>query len=788
VISDWLWFPRLGPPGYLSIEIARIMPLISTLNTSTARGVARCRPRSSLLRIVAATVRASVLRARRPPICTTAALAALLTLCLAGTSLGAGQAQPGGPSPTVRTSSGLVGPGAGYTVAGGSSLVRQLQRGLRRGGYNTGPVDGLYGPLTERAVRRFQRAKGLAIDGVVGPQTRSAVRAASRRGGPTHARLRGGRDALRPGAGYGRPEGSQPVRELQRMLRSLGYDAGPVDGLFGPRTQAAVQWLQVKRGDRPSGVVDRASLRRLRTLTRGRPLPSDSAPLPGLAAPPLPSAGWHGRPIRNPLDDGKAEVSDRAERTEAVHPLRLGAGYRTPDGAPRVRRIQRMLRRSGYQSGDVDGRFGPRTRASVQWFQMKHGYEPTGVVEAATLTHLSALARGEAPARRVRTSTSPSHAKPAQPGGERASGTAPRPPAQQRDEDGSAAPLLLLALLGALGAAGILLLSITARRRKPRAPASGAAKEQPPGGAGKPSGDGAPGGAGKPSRDGAQRTPQPDPRPGVATASAPRGGHARNGTTPAPASTPAGAQAGNGTTPPPASTGAGAQAGNGTTPPPASTGAGAQAGNGTTPPPASTPAGARAGNGTTPAPAPTPAGAQAGNGSTPVPAPRTAGHPPSQPVIGYAQGHDPGDLDRQAAAIERACRERGWTLALVVRDHAAHDCKALKRAGLTHALEQIRGGRAARLVVDRLERLGRSDTDLRRLLEWCATNDVDLVALDGRVDAGPQEVQVASGAPPAVANGNAIGGSGDGHMDTAKAGARRWNGSERTGGRSRSRP
>jgi peptidoglycan hydrolase-like protein with peptidoglycan-binding domain len=633
--------------------------------------------------------------------------------------------------------------------------VRQLQRGLRRGGYPTGPVDGLYGPLTERAVRRFQRAKGLAIDGVVGPQTRAAVRAASRRGGPTHARLRGGRDALRPGAGFGRPEGSQRVRELQRMLRSLGYDAGPVDGLFGPRTQAAVQWLQVKRGDRPSGVVERASLRRLRTLTRGRPLPSDVAPMPGLAAPPLPSAGWHGRPIRNPLDDGKG----RADGAGRVHPLRLGEGYRTPDGAPRVRRIQRMLRRLGYQTGVVDGRFGPRTRASVQWFQMKHGYEPTGVVEPATLTHLRALARGEAPAQRVRTSPSPSHSKPAQPGRERARGPAPRPPAHQSDEDGGAAPLLLLALLGALGAAGILLLSITARRRKPREPASGAATGQPSGG------------AGKPSRDGAQRTPPPDPGPVVAMASAPRGGQAHNGTTQAPASTPAGAQAGNGTTQAPASTPAGAQLGNGTTPPPASTAGGAQTGNGTTP-----------------APTPTPAGAQAGDGTSPAAVPQTAGHPPSQPVIGYARGQDRGELDRQAAAIERACRERGWTLALVVRDHASHDCKALERPGLTHALAQLHGGSAARLVVDRLERLGRSDADLQRLLEWCATNDVDLVAVDGRPDAGTQEGQVAAGAPPAVGNGHAAPGSGNGKMDTAKAGARRWNGSKRTGGRSRSRP
>ena len=37
------------------------------------------------------------------------------------------------------------------------------------------PADGVFGPQTERAVKRYQRSKGLVVDGVVGPQTANAL-------------------------------------------------------------------------------------------------------------------------------------------------------------------------------------------------------------------------------------------------------------------------------------------------------------------------------------------------------------------------------------------------------------------------------------------------------------------------------------------------------------------------------------------------------------------------------------------------------------------------------------
>ena len=93
------------------------------------------------------------------------------------------------------------------------------------------------------------------------------------------------------GTGYHRPGGSRRVREVQRRLRKLGYRPGPVDGLFGPRTQAAAKWFQYKHGLPTTGRVNRVTLTVLTARSEHEPLgrtpaPSESDATPGTELPP----------------------------------------------------------------------------------------------------------------------------------------------------------------------------------------------------------------------------------------------------------------------------------------------------------------------------------------------------------------------------------------------------------------------------------------------------------------------------------------------------------------------
>ena len=129
--------------------------------------------------------------------------------------------------------------------------VRAMQRKLGV------PADGVFGPQTERALRRWQRRHGLTADGMAGPMTRGAMGLGSgpvlkRKKARGHRRSRARRShGGRSHRGRGHRGGG--VRTLQRKL------GVPADGAFGPQTERAVRRFQRRHGLAADGVVGPAT-------------------------------------------------------------------------------------------------------------------------------------------------------------------------------------------------------------------------------------------------------------------------------------------------------------------------------------------------------------------------------------------------------------------------------------------------------------------------------------------------------------------------------------------------
>ena len=142
------------------------------------------------------------------------------------------------------------------------SAVSALQQNLTTLGYYYGDVTGHYGNLTQQAVKKFQKAKGLTQDGVASTATLNAITSALKNAGVD---VGPGTVAttLREG------DKGTAVTELQTMLKKLNYYYGSVTGSFGSLTKQAVRKFQDDNKLTVDGVAGPATINKLRTLTGG---------------------------------------------------------------------------------------------------------------------------------------------------------------------------------------------------------------------------------------------------------------------------------------------------------------------------------------------------------------------------------------------------------------------------------------------------------------------------------------------------------------------------------------
>ncbi|MBD2298737.1 peptidoglycan-binding protein [Nostoc sp. FACHB-87] len=144
--------------------------------------------------------------------------------------------------------------------------VRVLQEKLRVAGYYYGNATGIFGPITEESVKRFQEAYKLNVDGIVGPATISKLPGSGvGYGEDAPPRRAADKDNLRMG------DRGEAVRMLQEQLIKAGYLQGEPNGYFGSYTSDAVRRFQSDNYLAASGIAGPTTRARLYSKVSNAP-------------------------------------------------------------------------------------------------------------------------------------------------------------------------------------------------------------------------------------------------------------------------------------------------------------------------------------------------------------------------------------------------------------------------------------------------------------------------------------------------------------------------------------
>lgn len=163
---------------------------------------------------------------------------------------------------------------------------------------------------------------------------------------------------------------SAGVRQIQQALTQKGYSTGAVDGRWNPQTATAARSFQQAQNMEPTGTLTIP-------LVYGLGLEQDiifgNRDQRGGGQ----GAGQSGDQGTKQADNQRIVV-ERADSRGT--PL-----YVSPAG---IRQIQQALNQQGWNTGQVDGRWGPATVQAARSYQQAHALEPTGRLEVGLVAAL----------------------------------------------------------------------------------------------------------------------------------------------------------------------------------------------------------------------------------------------------------------------------------------------------------------------------------------------------------------------------------------------------------------
>ena len=166
--------------------------------------------------------------------------------------------------------------------------VQEIQEILKKAGFNPGSLDGRMGWQTRKAIREFQKARGLSAHGKIDPKTSSELnrekeaQANSKKekveepafllaeGKPKDTKSR--EEILKIMGPQTREIKAEPPKDrkkqIQIALKNAGFYKGKIDGKLGPQTRQAIREFQKSKGLKPDGIIGQKTWEELRKFLK----------------------------------------------------------------------------------------------------------------------------------------------------------------------------------------------------------------------------------------------------------------------------------------------------------------------------------------------------------------------------------------------------------------------------------------------------------------------------------------------------------------------------------------